>query len=95
MTHLPKHQILNPNRQFSQLSWYVEYYSVHAHMAWSQKFRKSEISLVTGTGKNDFSHLCSAFSEVCAQSWQQMQPLDLLLIMRNKTGPIMWKVVII
>jgi len=27
--------------------YYVEYYSVHAYMVWSQKFRKSEISLDT------------------------------------------------
>jgi len=26
----------------------IEYYSVHAHMVWNQKFRKSEISLDTG-----------------------------------------------
>ena len=40
-THLPKHQTiaLSPNHQFSQRIWYVEYYSVHVHMAWSQKFR--------------------------------------------------------
>ena len=38
-THLPKHQTLSPNHQFSQGIWFVEYYSVHAHMAWSQKFR--------------------------------------------------------
>ena len=46
-THLPKHQFLNPNHQFSQCILYVEFCSVHAHMAWSQKFRKSEISLDT------------------------------------------------
>ena len=38
-THLPKHQILSPNHQFSQRILYVECCSVHAHMAWSQKFR--------------------------------------------------------
>jgi len=38
-THLPKHQILSTNHQFSQRIWYAERYSVHAHMAWSQKFR--------------------------------------------------------
>ena len=32
-THLPKHQTLSPNHQFSQRIWYVEYYSAHAHMA--------------------------------------------------------------
>jgi len=48
-THLTKHQTLSPNHQFSQRIWYVEHHSVHAHMAWSQKFRKSEISLDTGT----------------------------------------------
>ena len=37
-THLPKHQTLSPNLQFSQRIWYVEYHPVHAHMAWSQKF---------------------------------------------------------
>jgi len=40
--HLPKHQ-LSPNHQFSQRTWYVEYNSMHVHMVWSQKFRKSEI----------------------------------------------------
>ena len=38
-TYLPKHQMLSPNHQFSQRSQYVECCSVHAHMAWSQKFR--------------------------------------------------------
>jgi len=37
-THLPKHQTLSPNHQFFQRVWYAEYHSVHAHMAWSQKF---------------------------------------------------------
>jgi len=47
-TYLPKNQILSPNYQFSQRIWYVECCSVHAHMAWSQKIHKSEISLDTG-----------------------------------------------
>jgi len=47
-THLAKHQILSPNHQFSKRIWYGECCSVHEHMAWSQKFRKSEISLDTG-----------------------------------------------
>jgi len=38
-THLTRHQTLSPNHQFSQRIWYVEHHSVHAHMAWSQKFR--------------------------------------------------------
>ena len=38
-THLPKHQTLSPNHQFSQRYLYVECFSVHAHMTWSQKFR--------------------------------------------------------
>jgi len=38
-THIPKQQTLSPNHQFCQFVWYVEYYSVHAHMAWGQKFR--------------------------------------------------------
>jgi len=42
-THLAKHQILSPNHQFSQRIWYVECYSVHAHMAWSQKFRLTPV----------------------------------------------------
>jgi len=46
-TYLPKHEFLIPNNQFYQRIWYVEYYSVHAYMVWSQKFRKSEISLDT------------------------------------------------
>ena len=32
-THLPKHQILSPNHQFSQRILYVECCSVNAHMA--------------------------------------------------------------
>jgi len=32
--------------------WYVEYYSAHAHIAWSQKFRKSEISLDSNPNPN-------------------------------------------
>jgi len=32
-THLPKHQTLGPNDQFSRRIWNVEYYSVHAYMA--------------------------------------------------------------
>jgi len=46
--HLPKHESLSSNHQFSQRIWYVEYNSMHVHMVWSQKFRKSEISLDTG-----------------------------------------------
>jgi len=42
-THLPKHQTLNPNHQFSQRIWYVECYSVHAHTAWNQKFRLTPV----------------------------------------------------
>ena len=38
-THLPKHQILSLNHQFSQRIWYVECCSdVDAHMAWTQEF---------------------------------------------------------
>ena len=47
-THLPQHQILSPNHQFSQRIWYVECCSAHTHLAWIQKFRKWEISLDTG-----------------------------------------------
>jgi len=47
-THLPKHEFLSPNNHFYQRIWYVECYSVHAYTVWSQKFRKSEISLDTG-----------------------------------------------
>ena len=43
-THSPKHHTLSPNHQFSKHIWYVEYYSVHAHMAWSQKFRLISVS---------------------------------------------------
>ena len=42
-THLPKHQILSPNHQFSQRIWYAECCSVHAHMAWSQIFRLTPV----------------------------------------------------
>ena len=38
-TYLPKYEFVSPNNQFFQRNWYVEYYSVHAYMAWSQKFR--------------------------------------------------------
>jgi len=38
-TRLPKHQTITRNDQFSQRIWCVEYYSVHAHMVCSQKFR--------------------------------------------------------
>ena len=44
--HLPKHQTLSPNHKFSQRIWNVEYYSVHAHMAWSQKFCLTPVSRV-------------------------------------------------
>ena len=47
--HLPKHEFLNPNNQFYQRIWYVEDYSVQAYVVWSQKFRKSEISLDAGS----------------------------------------------
>jgi len=40
--------LLSLNNSFSQRSCFIEYYSGHAHMAWSQKFRKSEISPDTG-----------------------------------------------
>jgi len=36
-THLLKHESPSPNNQFSQRIWYVEYYSVHKYMAWSQR----------------------------------------------------------
>ena len=45
--HSPKHETLNPNHQFYLSIRYMEYYFVHVHMAWSQKFRKSEIKLDT------------------------------------------------
>ena len=48
LTHLPKHEFPSPNNQFCHRIWYVEYYSGHEHMMWSQKFCKSEISLDTG-----------------------------------------------
>ena len=38
-THLPKHESLRSNNKFCQRIWYVECYSVHACMKWSQKFR--------------------------------------------------------
>jgi len=47
-TYLPKHEFVSPNNQFYQRIWYVEHSSVNAYMVWSQKFRKSEISLDTG-----------------------------------------------
>jgi len=47
-THLRKHQTISPNHQVSLSISYVGYYSVRLHMAWSQKFCKSEISLHTG-----------------------------------------------
>jgi len=37
--HLPKHHTLSPNHQFSQRILYVESCSVHARMAWSEKYR--------------------------------------------------------
>ena len=37
-TNSPKHQAKSSKHQFSQRIWYIEYYSVHAHMAWSQRF---------------------------------------------------------
>jgi len=47
-THSPKHKTLSRNHQFYLRIRYVEYYFMHVHMAWSQKFHKSEISLDTG-----------------------------------------------
>jgi len=32
-THSLEHEFLSPNNQFYQRIWFVEYYSVHAHMA--------------------------------------------------------------
>ena len=46
--HLPEPQTLSTNHQFFKPIWYVEYYSMQVHMVWSQKFRKSEISLDNG-----------------------------------------------
>ena len=51
-THLPKHKSLSPNNQFYHRVSSVKYYSVHAYMVWSPKFRKSEILLDTGSGSN-------------------------------------------
>ena len=42
-------QTLNPNHQFSHRIWYVEYHSVHAHMAWSQKFRLTPAAVLRST----------------------------------------------
>ena len=50
-THLPKHQTLTPNHQFSQRILFVEYHSVHVCMAWSQKFR-----LTAGRWTHGFTH---------------------------------------
>jgi len=36
---LPKHEFPTPNNQFYRHIWRVEYYSVHACIVWSQKFR--------------------------------------------------------
>jgi len=47
-THLLKHESPSPNNKFCQRIWYVECYSVHAYIEWSQKFHKSDISLDTG-----------------------------------------------
>ena len=38
---LTQQNYLNPNNQFYQRVSHVEYYSVHAHMVWNQKLRKS------------------------------------------------------
>jgi len=51
-THLPKHEFTSPNNQFYQHIWYVEYYSVHAYMVWSQKFR-----LTPDSKKSESEHL--------------------------------------
>jgi len=64
-THLPKHESLSPNHQFSQRTWYVEYYSVHAHLVWSQKFRKSAISLDIGLYWYDKSRVFSLLGVGC------------------------------
>jgi len=55
-THLLKHESLSPNNKFCQRIWYVECYSVHAYMEWSQKFRKSDISLDTGDSNTLLLH---------------------------------------
>jgi len=47
--HSPKHKTVSPNHQFYLRIRYVKYYFVHVDMAWSQKFRKSGISLDTGS----------------------------------------------
>jgi len=50
-THLPKHESLSPNHQFSQRILCAKYSSVHAYMTWRQKFCTSEISHDTGFEK--------------------------------------------
>jgi len=30
-THIPKHEVLSPNKKFYQHIWDVEYYSVHVY----------------------------------------------------------------
>jgi len=46
-THLPKHKSLSPNHQSSVFSTYLlcslKYFSVHAYMAWNQKFPGPEM----------------------------------------------------
>jgi len=67
-THLPKHQTLRPNHQFSQRIWYVKYYSVHANIAWSQKFCKLEISLDTWTRSKKL-RILQGWLRLCGHLW--------------------------
>jgi len=61
-------QTPNTNYQFSQRIWNVKYYSVHAHMAWSQKFRLTPApwsSLATSRSKEDLCKILVQHNFFC------------------------------
>jgi len=67
-THLPKHQTLSPNRQFSQCIWYVEYYFVYATWSEVRNFASHrELSLVVH-GKVQILKQALLFLEYCQPS---------------------------
>ena len=66
-THLPKHQILKPNHQFSQRIWYVECCSVHAHVAWNQKFRLTPVGDSASNAVAKRSFLSVFINQRCAE----------------------------
>jgi len=78
-THLPKHEFLIPNNQFYQRIWYVEYYSVHAYMVWSQIVASQKFHLTPESTPT----LCSVITSGILQDIPWSYPCSPLVTVRT------------